>query len=127
MQETIFRGKTSEGEWVYGWYYERDWEEQKCWIRVQKDQYFIDIAVIPESVGQFTGLRDKNEIRIYEGDILKYDDGDDWETGREEVEFKSGAFNCACYHPDNKEFYDEPRIIEVIGNIYENPELITTN
>ena len=68
-------------------------------------------------VMQFTGLHDKNGKEIYEGDIVGWSDGASFE-----VIFRGGTF---CYQVSECEFhiFDEKKI-EVIGNIYENPELI---
>lgn len=73
---------------------------------------------------QYTWLKDKNWKEIYEGDIVRYDDWDNWEIGREEVKFENWAFNICCFHPLQKEFINEPRVIEIIWNIYKNPELL---
>lgn len=128
-----YRGQTLDGkEWVIGYYYHRSevtadgFINQHIIARQDKHMQMEYIQVTPESVGQSTGLKDKNEKEIYEGDIVEYDDGDNWETGREEVKFENGAFNCACYHEDYEKFVDEPRNIEVIGNITENPLKLLT-
>lgn len=73
---------------------------------------------------QYTGLKDKNGVEIYEGDIID-DKGVTWY-----VEFGNGRYTlrCTCHYPDG-DFYvfeDSPGY-EVIGNIYENPELLKGN
>lgn len=78
--------------------------------------------VIPESVGQFTGLHDKNEKEIYEGDIISVDD---WTVVR--VEWGTDCWELIM--EDNEPYIDDSLgnfndLIEVIGNIYENSELI---
>ncbi len=118
-REILFRAKRIDnGEWVEGDLHVIDCKHPH--IHCNGISYRIDV----NTIGQFTGLTDKNGVKIFEGYILKFDDGENWETGRLVVEFINGAFNFCCFHPEQKEFIDEPRIIEVIGNIHDNPELL---
>lgn len=78
------------------------------------------IEVIPETVGQFTGLTDKNEKEIYEGDVVRGDSNGyiKWDNEDSSYEVEYHAFHkewlCAIHYP-----------IEIIGNIHDNPELLT--
>ncbi|PRT05216.1 hypothetical protein C6352_26435 [Bacillus thuringiensis] len=86
---------------------------------------------------QYTGLNDKNGKEIYEGDIVKYLDGNEWstESGYDCEEFNNhGAIffdeECGRYDVTNKQgigyddLFDCGVDFEIIGNIYENPELV---
>lgn len=84
-----------------------------------------DYHVVEESVGQYTGLKDRNGKEIYEGDILLY-----LNTHKSIVNYKDGAF-IRSYRNGNPyliydSFIEEGRMIdyEVTGNIYENPEIL---
>ena len=128
MREILFRGKrTDNGEWVYGNYYIAEKLDKSgveyfiIEIEAEGSQYYV----IPETVGQYTGLEDKNGKKIFEGDILKFTDAD----GRDvylNVVFENGAFlieEDGVINSDLMPSYDCLGV-EVIGNIYDNPELL---
>ena len=79
--------------------------------------------VKPETIGQFTGLHDKNGKEIYEGDVIKY--GNDAPLN---VIYQE---SCFCYNQKSKyisrlQIFDGINKLEVLGNIHENPELLTS-
>lgn len=125
MKEYKFRGKsTNSKRWVYGSLVvitERSIpEENGVWI---VDLIGTQLSVIPESVGQFTGLTDKNGKEIYKGDIVKcIDHPTNAESGVFEVAFHTGTFVCKESMIVLRDF--GTAWTEVIGNIYENPELM---
>lgn len=123
MREILFRGKRIDnGEWVEGSLV--IWKDGSCSIEIGN----FEAAVDPSTVGQYTGMTDKNGKRIFEGDVVKaeYKGNNKGLDGVGEVVFKECKFalvwgwhkEIVCLtHFDNVEF-------EVIGNIHDNPDLL---
>ena len=126
MREIKFRGKRLDnGEWVYGDYHRRAGGVH-CIIAMEPDEQgkvaYIVHQVNPSTVGQFTGLLDKNGKDIYEGDILQEIDSDKTVI----VVYEAPQF---CY-ADNSfwyKFLNLPENFTVIGNIHDNPELLNND
>lgn len=133
MREVLFRGKRSDnGEWVEGVPF---FEENRCYIIEDLficNEYActgaVNSMVIPETVGQFTGLTDKNGKKIFEGDIVA--GAAHWleRTKNGAVDFREGSFGLVWYRGDIETFNPFTSLCnveyEVIGNIHDNPELL---
>ena len=139
MREILFRGKrTDNGEWVYGYYtnarYYLDKKEMHFIFEQDGEMYpHCEFAgceeVIPETVGQYTGLTDKGGRKIFEGDIVVFADFFNDEIHRGVVYWCDLAFWFDCTETEGDEgiyslAYISANILEVIGNIYDNPELL---
>ena len=123
MNEIKFRALDQKNEWQYGYY-------EEILVGIGKTKGIIhkfcdwnlnmDIEVNTKTVCQYTGLKDKNGKKIYEGDLFKSDSL--IEPKFEIVEWDNYS---ACFEPFGNDYYSQsPNLGEVIGNIYENPELI---
>ena len=124
MREIKFRG-INNGRWVYGSLFERAISEEFYIAFENTARSITELQVSPESVGQYTGLKDKNGKEIYDGDILEYKRSKRFL--RDIVIFSEGAFWCG-YHDGGstrkKIKLIQSSRVEVIGNINENPELL---
>lgn len=130
MREILFRGKCkTDNEWLYGFPYVTRKNAVKInWYCSEFGSMRTD-EVDPETVGQYTGLTDKNGVRIFEGDIVhcvsKLDSAD------MVIIFECGQFRMILaekYHEyqTNVGYYDINCFAkEVIGNIHDNPKLLT--
>ena len=129
MRDILFRGKrVDNGEWVYSSFIMQDKEHKVLLSEVELFDGEMWRAVDPETVGEYTGLTDKNGTRIFEGDIIEVDriyDTPQARPRRFEVEWEesSGFFPLTVYGDNGDYFIDTDRC-EVIGNIWDNPELL---
>ncbi|MFW5804703.1 MAG: YopX family protein [bacterium] len=145
MREIEFRGKSVNGEWYYGLLsisQGKSGQPKKGYYISNKAGMPWAYQIIPETVGQYTGLKDNKRTKehpkgqeIYEGDILKISVDKDkvhneWQKNIKpefaEVSFNNFHWNCS--KGKGKSLYNYSTIgfviIEVVGNIYENPELL---
>ena len=127
MREILFRGKRIDnGEWVEGYFVNLRLIHYQKHQPIITDNNAVSYDVDPSTVGQYTGLCDKNGKKIFEGDIVKTDKFS--EPNKQYIikyDLQFGAFigqdrynlYFVTFDGDGGEF-------EVIGNIHDNPELL---
>lgn len=124
MREYLFRGKMiANGNWSEG---NLLVTKQGCCITPDATVLGSNVAVNPETVGQYTGMKDKNGKRIFEGDIIDFSDRS-YSDGYGVVRYDAEGTEFEFVYDDHYEglgrcYY--PEDVEVIGNIYDNPELV---
>lgn len=139
MREYKFRGKRVDTkEWVYGNYqkhYDSLGELHLIEVQDREDFEISVYHVLPESVGQFTGLKDKSGKEIYEGDIVQFRLTDSFEYNAEYDYEKYGDTPISAVMKWNEDacgfrvdfparFKIIKSMLDVIGNIMDNPELV---
>ncbi|MCB5881041.1 YopX family protein [Lachnospiraceae bacterium EP-SM-12S-S03] len=143
MRKILFKAKRKDnGKWVEGYLMDENY------INVPFDDYdacgrFDDpIEIDPDTICQFTGLTDKNDKKIWENDILRYSheyEGSPFLKEGEDVKYRVGAVFWSewrgswavcgrgkkkCINNDVFKYNRNPNRTEVIGNVFDNPELL---
>lgn len=135
MREILFKAKRIDnGEWLEGLVSKI--ENTFCLIREYGSNISYECDV--NTLRQYTGLTDKNGNKIWENDVCRYIDGDECRVKEEIFVVKYGRYAESCkinigfyidwikadYYRCDLVFWAENRNIEVVGNIFDNPELI---
>ena len=141
MREILFRGKRADnGEWVYGFLWKKKYNTDKLFISCFPDEDDNEevFVIYSETVGQYTGLTDKNGTKIFEGDILESPIGrkavvsfgtyKPWST-KDSDDFECWKLTLIA----NNEYETKlecglgkhcTEYMKVIGNIHDIPELL---
>ena len=125
MREIKFRGeRTDTGEWVYGNLLQ---DRDLCFIckdiSAITEKPFNECLVSPDTVGQYTGLKDRNGTDVWEGDLLRTPEGDIMVD-----EWVEGGLITRCLIPANEGYINTNRsaypVCLKIGNLWDSPELL---
>ncbi len=129
MRTIKFRGRDKTGKWHYGYlltmhspdrlFIMDKWHSIGGEATIKDELFMSTVEIDPETAGQFIGRLDKNGKEVFEGDLIRYGDSIyevKYYPGRFEG-YKNGILSMYFY-PENESHY------EVIGNIYENGDLL---
>jgi uncharacterized phage protein (TIGR01671 family) len=138
MHKIRFRGKAVDtGKWVYGDLLQANTESVQKMAFIFNDIGFNQRIIIA-TIGQYIGLQDINNIEMYEGDIVKYnkytrfvteepiESGECQLSGKGIIRFKDGEFYPRPVRYDIDDYWYSWGMsnFEIIGNIYDNPEIV---
>jgi len=129
MRDYLFRGKrVDKNKWAYGYY------------MVMGDRHYIvnpkkpesNPMVIPETVGQYTGLKSKTGKKVFEHDIVEFGGGHGYPPWKPKQvvwgnTLDKALSSCCGFMLDGTQMFlstDDSRSIKIIGNIHDNPELL---
>lgn len=122
MREILFRGKrTDNGEWVEGYYALIGEENPNAYIIRGNGRR---VRVAHKSISEFTGICDKNGLKIFEGDIMPvYEQGEEYYY---KVVYNGDCFMLAMLDSEQGSYplSTKNAISEIIGNVTDNPELL---
>ena len=128
MREIKFRGYDEENKcWRYGHFFETVEGIRRCYNIVENrdTKYYVEV----DSIGEFTGLYDKTGKEIYEGDIFSISNpyNNSTASGYAKVVFSYdyvGGWVLTSDGKDSLNIGTRTKSVEVVGNIYENPDLV---
>lgn len=126
MRKILFRGKTKKGEWCEGLPTRKsplDKEVNRIqliddYLETDFTELFLAQDVLPETVGQYTGLTDKNGKKIFEGDIVNFSDILYY------IVFADGCFRISRNGQYSYTLHNLHSAFEIVGNIHDNSELL---
>ena len=130
MREILFRGRRTDGKWLYGHYtddtaYDADFP---CIVPLRCYPECADYCVDKRTVGQYTGLEDIDGNKIFEGDILlsRYDEKHPEDICYEVVLWHDNGWCIkeGTHAPGRCDEYACLMYSKVVGNVYDNPELL---
>ena len=138
MRQIKFRGIYTSGfpkkkNWIYGNLVDARVSGDRLYINRMgseirdDDGDFCGWAVDPETIGEYTGLKDVNGKEIYEGDIIHYKSSNGRFDDNMEILFQGGSFVARAYTTLILSEFNTFEGIKIIGNIHENPELLEEN
>lgn len=132
MREILFRGKDIKEHWHIGLLAHIG----NAWYISNSAGIPTAYEVIPSTIGEYTGLKDKNGKKIFEGDIVTYEDAvADFEGYHDDVFLNCGEVGISAWDGiyftnrqtvDMSDLYESKTMVdcEIIGNIHDNPELL---
>lgn len=136
MREILFKAKSKSGnDWVEGYYAKLGIDEHiehyiiqnmaltKLFDDWKKNMQFIDVEIIPETLCQYTGMKDRYGNKIWENDIVLYDD--EIVTIKWDDDYRAFEVNGDRCQENLGEF--EEYELEIIGNTFDNPEMLEIN